>query len=70
MMLRSDQRPEAEMAKWTVGDGDDQFVIEVRDQAITLSIPSGKPIAATPAQAQDIRAKIAIAIGIAQGSGR
>jgi hypothetical protein len=53
------------MAKWTIGNGDDRFVIEVIDRRITLAIPSGKPIEASPEAAQDLCTKLGFAINLA-----
>ena len=55
------------MAKWTIGEGDDELIIEANGRRVTLSIPSGKPIVTDPMTAADIRTKLGAAIGVATG---
>ena len=52
--------------RWEVGEDDDLVVIEVVDGRVRISIPSGKPIAASPPLAERVRTVLGIAIGEAR----
>ena len=55
------------MPRWTVGDGDHEFVVEVtREGQVTLDITGGGPFVVSPESAEEVRAKIGAAIGAAR----
>jgi hypothetical protein len=55
------------MATWTSGEGDDLVVIKITGTTITISIPSGQPIATNAAAVAALRALLGAAIAVAQG---
>jgi hypothetical protein len=55
------------MARWTVGP-DENLVIEATTGGpISIDIPAGDPVTLGTEQAQDVRAKLALAITVAHG---
>jgi hypothetical protein len=52
------------MSRWTIQVGDDEIVIERRDDGMVhIDIPSGKPLLANRAAVEAIRLRLGAALG-------